>query len=67
MANHWGVRFLETSAKECKNVETAFQLMSREIKNSVVVPAPHNNRVLMWDSHNDGKRIDKKKSASTCC
>ena len=35
MANHYGVRFLETSAKECKNVETAFTTMTREIKNNV--------------------------------
>ena len=35
MANHYGVRFLETSAKECRNVETAFTTMTREIKNNV--------------------------------
>ena len=42
MANHYGVRFLETSAKECKNVETAFTTMTREVKNNVatVVPGP---------------------------
>ena len=35
MANHYCVRFLETSAKECKNVDQAFQLMTREIKSNV--------------------------------
>ena len=40
MANHYGVRFLETSAKECKNVETAFTTMTREIKNNVSVSQP---------------------------
>ena len=40
MANHYGVRFLETSAKECKNVETAFTTMTREIKNNVAQTAP---------------------------
>ena len=35
MANHYCVRFLETSAKECKNVDQAFQLMTREIKANV--------------------------------
>lgn len=40
MANHYGVRFLETSAKECKNVDQAFQLMTREIKSNVAVAAP---------------------------
>ena len=37
MANHYGVRFMETSAKECKNVDSAFQLMTREIKANIVV------------------------------
>lgn len=40
MANHYGVRFLETSAKECKNVETAFTTMTREIKNNVSISQP---------------------------
>ena len=40
MANHYGVRFLETSAKECRNVETAFQTMTREIKNNVAQTQP---------------------------
>ena len=40
MANHYCVRFLETSAKECKNVDQAFQLMTREIKNNVAQPNP---------------------------
>ena len=40
MANHYCVRFLETSAKECKNVDQAFQLMTREIKNNVAQAQP---------------------------
>jgi Ras-related protein Rab-1A len=40
MANHYGVRFLETSAKECRNVETAFTTMTREIKNNVAQTQP---------------------------
>ena len=40
MANHYCVRFLETSAKECKNVDQAFQLMTREIKNNVAQTQP---------------------------
>ena len=40
MANHYGVRFLETSAKECRNVETAFTTMTREIKNTVAQTQP---------------------------
>ena len=37
MAEHYGVRFLETSAKVSNNVEMAFTLMTREIKNRVAV------------------------------
>ena len=43
MANHYCVRFLETSAKECKNVDQAFQLMTREIKNNVAQAQPRRN------------------------
>lgn len=32
LADHFNVRFLETSAKESLNVEEAFTLMTREIK-----------------------------------
>ena len=35
MANHYGVRFLVTSATESRNVETAFTTMTGEIKNNV--------------------------------
>ena len=40
MAAHYNVRFLETSAKQCKNVDKAFQTMTREIKANVAVAAP---------------------------
>lgn len=40
MAEHYGVRFLETSAKVSNNVEQAFTLMTREIKNRVQPPKP---------------------------
>lgn len=39
-AEHYNVRFLETSAKDSKNVEQAFTLMTREIKNRVAVTQP---------------------------
>lgn len=38
MAEHYGIRFLETSAKVSNNVEQAFTLMTREIKNRVAKP-----------------------------
>ena len=40
LAEHYCVRFLETSAKDSKNVEQAFTLMTREIKNRVAVSQP---------------------------
>ena len=36
-AEHYNVRFLETSAKDCKNVEEAFTMMTREIKSIVAI------------------------------
>jgi hypothetical protein len=35
MGEHYGIRFLETSAKVTNNVEQAFFLMANEIKNRV--------------------------------
>lgn len=32
LADHYNIRFLETSAKESTNVEEAFTLMTKEIK-----------------------------------
>lgn len=36
LADHYSIRFLETSAKESTNVEEAFTLMTKEIKSRVV-------------------------------
>ena len=40
LADHFNVRFLETSAKESVNVEEAFTVMTREIKSKVATSAP---------------------------
>jgi Ras-related protein Rab-1A len=40
LADHFNVRFLETSAKESLNVEDAFTLMTREIKAKVQTSKP---------------------------
>jgi Ras-related protein Rab-1A len=40
LADHFNVRFLETSAKNSLNVEEAFLLMTREIKGKVVQNKP---------------------------
>merc|ERR1711957_285606 len=71
MANHYGVRFLETSAKECKNVETAFTTMTREIKNNVAQTQP--KRTVANPQQNAhrlgpgaGKSITPKEKKSCC-
>lgn len=40
LAEHYNVKFLETSAKDCKNVEEAFVMMTREIKSRVAIAQP---------------------------
>jgi hypothetical protein len=37
MADHYNVRFIETSARDSKNVEQAFITMAREIKERVSI------------------------------
>ena len=68
MANHYCVRFLETSAKECKNVDQAFQLMTREIKNNVAQTQPRRAQEVPDKKPKrltDSKSITPKKSG--CC
>ena len=68
MANHYCVRFLETSAKVCKNVDQAFQLMTREIKNNVAQTQPRrpdNVPDKKPKRLTDSKSITPKKSG--CC
>jgi len=68
MANHYCVRFLETSAKECKNVDQAFQLMTREIKNNVAQVQP---RRVTEDPQKRATKLTGSKSLtpkkSGCC
>ena len=45
LANHYSVRFLECSARQSKNIDQAFQLMTREIKNNVAHAQPRRNTV----------------------
>ena len=35
MADHYCVRYVETSAKDTHNVEAAFTMMTREVKNRI--------------------------------
>lgn len=40
LADHYGIRFLETSAKDRTDVDVAFNMVTREIKNRVAVSQP---------------------------
>ena len=40
LAEHYNVKFLETSAKDCKNVDEAFTMMTKEIKSRVQITQP---------------------------
>ena len=53
LADHFNVRFLETSAKNAQNVEDAFTLMTREIKSKVATSAPKR------PTHDNSTKISK--------
>ena len=53
LADHFNVRFLETSAKESLNVEDAFTTMTKEIKGKVATSAPKRN------AHEGSTKISK--------
>lgn len=38
LADHYNIKFLETSAKMAQNIEEAFTVMTREIKSRVIQP-----------------------------
>ena len=68
LAEHYRVRFLETSAKDSRNVEQAFTLMTRTIKDRVAITQPKRQ------TENEGARSSKlgatksiKKEKSGCC
>ncbi len=66
LADHFNVRFLETSAKDSSNVEDAFTLMTREIKSKVAISGP--KRPVHGDStkiSKNTKKLQQKKGG--CC
>ena len=67
LADHFNVRFLETSAKESVNVEEAFTLMTREIKGKVATSAPKRNahEGATKISKSGSKKLNGKKGG--CC
>ncbi len=64
-ADHLGIPFLETSAKNATNVEQAFMTMAAEIKNRMqTVPQTPNPRTgLVPDLNKPGQQ----KSGGGCC
>merc|ERR1712227_720851 len=67
LADHFNVRFLETSAKNAQNVEDAFTLMTREIKSKVAtstVKKPLHDASTKI-SKGGAKKLAQKKSG--CC
>ena len=67
LADHYCVRFLETSAKDCKNVEQAFTLMTREIKEKVSKDVPKRETVSLTPKVQPGKGMKEKPNNGKCC
>jgi GTPase SAR1 family protein len=72
LAEHYNVRFLETSAKDCKNVEEAFTMMTREIKSRVAITQPpkggrnvQEGATRISKLSQNSKKLENKKS--NCC
>ena len=70
LSDHYNVRFLETSAKDCKNVEEAFTVMTREIKSRVAIQQPKRNvqdtqATKISKGGHSTKKLQEKKSS--CC
>lgn len=74
LADHYNVRFLETSAKDCKNVEEAFIMMAREIKSRIAIAQPKkpvpgsggNTVVTTLKNTGQGKKLQDKKKGGCC-
>jgi Ras-related protein Rab-1A len=66
LADHFNVRFLETSAKESLNVEDAFTTMTREIKAKVATNAPKRNAHEASRRLTPSKKLSDKKKGGCC-
>lgn len=68
LADHFNVRFLETSAKESLNVEDAFTNITREIKGKVATSAPkrsaHEGGVKL--SKGNARKVQTQKKGGCC-
>ena len=67
LAEHYCIRFLETSAKDSRNVEQAFTLMTREIKNRVQVSKTDDGKkpAAAGTSLKQGQAVQNQKKG--CC
>ena len=68
LADHFNVRFLETSAKEALNVEEAFTTMTKEIKSKVSTSQPKTNShsASTKISKSNAKKIQNTKKGGCC-
>lgn len=68
LADHYCVRFMETSAKDSKNVDQAFTLMTREVKNRVAITQPKRNTANPDATPQKlGQAKDVKQQKKGCC
>ena len=65
LADHFNVRFLETSAKESVNVEESFTLMTREIKGKVATSQPRPRAEGATKISKGSKKINNQQKG--CC
>ena len=52
LADHYNIRFVETSAKNSKNVESAFTMMTRETKSKIIIGGEKVKKTVKIDKPN---------------
>eukprot|EP01015_Nassula_variabilis_P006891 TRINITY_DN1523_c0_g1_i6.p1 TRINITY_DN1523_c0_g1~~TRINITY_DN1523_c0_g1_i6.p1 ORF type:complete len:205 (+),score=28.37 TRINITY_DN1523_c0_g1_i6:2-616(+) len=67
-AEHHNMKFIETSAKDAKNVDQAFVLLARELKSNVkIIQQQAPNKEVMGPKKLDNKHMLPKKKSNGCC
>lgn len=68
LADHFNVKFLETSAKESLNVEEAFTTMTKEIKSKVSTndKSKRNTHEGSTKITKNARRVENKKKGGCC-
>lgn len=64
-ASELGIPFLETSAKDSKNVEQAFMTMAAEIKARMATQSTQSTHLATTVNVGDGKSVGSQ--SSSCC